>query len=196
MEAAAPESSEERIAALLRAGELREAAAVVLRAYGPQILGYLCAVLRDEETAQEVFSQFAEDLWSGLRGFRGEASARVWAWRLAWHAAARHARDPYRRRGRRLETGELSRIAAEVRSTTTAQWVDDRSRKLAALRAALTPDEQTLLILRVDKGLPWSEVAFVLSAPGAAVEEAALRKRFERVKAKLARRAREEGLVE
>jgi RNA polymerase sigma-70 factor (ECF subfamily) len=196
MEAAVPAPAEERIGELLGAGELREAAAAVLRSYGPQILGYLCAVLRDEEAAQDVFSQFAEDLWTGLGGFRGDASVRVWAWRLAWHAAARHSRDPYRRRGRRLESGELSRIAAEVRSTPTAQWVDDRSRKLAALRASLTPDEQTLLILRVDKGLPWSEVAFVLSTPEAPVEEPALRKRFERVKAKLARRAREEGLVE
>jgi RNA polymerase sigma-70 factor (ECF subfamily) len=187
---------EGRIAELRAQGDLREAAGVVLRAYGPQILGYLCAVLRDEDAAQEAFSAFAEDLWTGLGGFRGEASARVWAFRLAWHAAARQARDPYRRRGRRLETEEYSRIAAEIRSTATAQWVDDRSRKLAALRAALTPDEQTLLILRVDKGLPWGEIAFVLSAPEAPVEEAALRKRFERVKAKLARRAREEGLVE
>jgi RNA polymerase sigma-70 factor (ECF subfamily) len=193
---AATDDPEVRIAELRAAGDLREAAAVILRAYGPQILGYLCAVLRDEDAAQEAFSVFAEDLWKGLDGFRGEASARVWAFRLAWHAAARHARDPYRRRGRRLETEEYSRIAAEIRSTTTARWLDDRSRKLAALRAALTPDEQTLLILRVDKALPWSEVAFVLSTPEAPVDEPALRKRFERVKAKLARRAREEGLVE
>lgn len=186
---------EARIAELRARGDLREAAGVVLRAYGPQILGYLCAVLRDEDAAQEAFSAFAEDLWTGLEGFRGEASARVWAFRLAWHAAARHARDPYRRRGRRLETAEYSRLADEIRSTSTARWVDDRSRKLAALRAELTPDEQTLLILRVDKSLPWGEVAFVLSTPEAPVEEAALRKRFERVKSKLARRARDEGLV-
>ena len=189
------DAAEARISAMRDAGDLREAAAQILRAYGPQILGYLCAVLRDEEAAQDVFSVFAEDLWSGLPGFRGEASARVWAWRLAWHAAARHGRDPYRRRGRRLETEEWSHLAAEIRSVPTAQWVDDRSRKLDALRAALTADEQTLLILRVDKALPWGEIAFVLADGGEPVEEAALRKRFERVKAKLARRAREEGLV-
>jgi RNA polymerase sigma-70 factor (ECF subfamily) len=190
------EEVEARIAERLAASDLREAAALVIRSYGPQILGYLCALLRDEEAAHDVFSQFAEDLWNGLPGFRGEASARVWAWRLAWHAAARYARDPYHRRGRRLATEEVSHLAEEVRSVPTAVWADDRGRKLEALRATLTPDEQTLLVLRLDKALPWSEIAFVLSAPGAPVEEAALRKRFERVKEKLARRAREEGLVE
>jgi RNA polymerase sigma-70 factor (ECF subfamily) len=189
------EEVEARIADRLAAGDLREAAALVIREYGPQLLGYLGALLRDDDAAQDAFSQFAEDLWAGLPGFRGEAPARVWAWRLAWHAAARQARDPYRRRGRRLATGEVSHLAAEVRSVPTAIWADDRARKLEGLRAALAPDEQTLLILRVDKALPWSEIAFVLSN-GGRVDEAALRKRFERVKAKLVRRAREDGLVE
>ena len=57
--------------------------------YGPQILGYLTSILRNDADAAEVFSQFTEDLWRGLPGFRGECPVRVWAYRLAWHAAAR-----------------------------------------------------------------------------------------------------------
>lgn len=51
-------------------------------------------------------------------------------------------------------------------------------------------------MLRVDRELEWDEVAAVLSAEGAPVEAATLRKRFERLKDKLAERARQEGLLE
>ena len=52
-------------------------------------------------------------------------------------------------------------------------------------------------MLRVDRGLSWGEVALVLAdEQGEPVEESALRKRFERLKDKLAERARQEGLLE
>jgi RNA polymerase sigma-70 factor (ECF subfamily) len=53
------------------------------------------------------------------------------------------------------------------------------------LRASLDPYEQTLLILRVDRGLSWDEVTCVLSSPEDPVNKDALKKRFERVKARL-----------
>ena len=81
------------------------------------MLGYLTAVLRNEDDAHDVFSQFAEDLWKGLPGFRRESAVRTWAFRLAWHAASRYARDPYRKRDRQIATTEASKIAEEVRST-------------------------------------------------------------------------------
>jgi RNA polymerase sigma-70 factor (ECF subfamily) len=64
------------------------------------------------------------------------------------------------------------------------------------LRESLDPEEQTLLILRVDKGMAWEDVAEVLRADGEPVAPAALRKRFERLKEKLGRLAREQGLIE
>lgn len=186
---------EENVDALLDRADLAGAATEIVRGYGPQILGYLCSVLRNDEDASEVFSQFTEDLWRGLPGFRREAPVRVWSYRLAWHAAARYLRDPYRQRGRRLETTELSRIADEVRSSLLLGRAHARQEGIDRLRAQLSPEEQTLLVLRLDRGLSWREVALVLDADGAAPDEAALRKRFERLKDKLARMAREEGLL-
>jgi RNA polymerase sigma-70 factor (ECF subfamily) len=190
------EDAELLIARLLDGGDTRGAATEIVREWGPQILGYLAATLRDEDAAQDAFAQFTEDLWGGLPSFRRECPVRVWAWRLAWHAAARTARDPYRNRGRRFATGEMSGLAATYGSIPTAVWTDERSAKLDALRAALDPEERTLLILRVDKQMPWSEVAQVLSTTESPVDPAALRKRFERIKAKLAESARAQGLVE
>ncbi|HET9554935.1 MAG TPA: sigma-70 family RNA polymerase sigma factor [Anaeromyxobacteraceae bacterium] len=188
---------EARCLEALDRGDHAGAATVVVREYGPQLLGYLCSVLRSDADAGEVFSMFSEDLWRGLPGFRRECPVRVWCYRLAWHAAARFLRDPYRGRGRRLETTELSRLVEEVRSSVFLGRDHARQATLDRLRAALTPDERTLLVLRLDRGLSWAEVALVLAEEkGTPVDEPALRKRFERLKDKLAERARAEGLLE
>ncbi len=187
---------EERIRELAARGDLQPAATEAIRWLGPEILGYLAAMVKSEADAAEVFSQFAEDLWRGLPGFRWDSSLRTWAYRIAYHAAARFARDPYRQRGQRFETTMASRIADDVRRSSVLRQ-DQREQQLAALRAELDPDERTVLILRLDRGLSWREVAEVLAAQGEAPpDEAALRKRFERIKDKLGKKARQAGLIE
>ena len=177
---------EESIARHLEAGDLRAAATDAMRGYGPEILGYLCAVLRDEDDAADSFSRFAEDLWKGLPAYQRISSFRSWAYKIAWNAACDQCNDAFRRRGRRLNTGELSGLAAEVRSSTDEYLKPGARDRLRRLREALTPEEQTLLVLRTSRALSWKEVAEVLSPPGGPpVEPATLRKRFERLKEKL-----------
>jgi RNA polymerase sigma-70 factor (ECF subfamily) len=188
---ARPADVERRIQAKLDRGDLREAATEAIRGYGPQILGYLASVLRDVDTAYDVFAQFSEDLWKGLPAFRRECSFRTWTYTLAWNAAKRHANEAYHRRVRRLHTTEISEVAQEVCASTLPHLRDLASR----LREGLDPDEQTLLILRVDKGLSWKEVVHVMSELDHPPDEATLRKRFERVKEKLRRSAEAQGLI-
>ncbi len=192
----APVALDDEVAERRARGDLEGAATLAIRTLGPEILGYLNALLHDGSEASEVFSQFAEDLWKGLAGFRGEASLRTWAYRLARHAALRHRRDPWRRKGERMETTQASALAGSIIASTVLrnEW---RAQQLQRLRARLGEEEQTLLILRIDRGLSWAEVAEVLGGEdGARPDEAALRKRFERLKVKLAQAAREEGLLE
>src|SRR4051812_17704229 len=92
----------------LESGQLSQAATAVMRGYGPEILGYLAAVLRDDDAAAEAFSRFSEDLWKGLPGFRRQSTMRTWAYRVAWNAAQDTATESFRRRGRRLNTTEMS----------------------------------------------------------------------------------------
>jgi len=187
---------EQQIGSCLDRGDVKQAATEALRGYGPQILAYLAGVLRDDEAAAEVFSEFSEDLWRGIGAFRRESSFRTWAYRLAWNAARQLARDPFRKRGRRLMTSEWSAIAQEIRSSAAAQREFEIQGRLAKLRTALHPDEQSLLILRVDRELSWKEVAQVMSESETPLDEAALRKRFERLKARLHKMAKKEGLLE
>ena len=189
---------EARIGAHLEAGELARAATEALQGYGPEILGYLVSLLRDEFAASEVFADFSEDLWKGLAGFRRLSSFRTWAYKLAWNAAQMFWRDPFRRRVRRLATSEYSLLAERLRVSSLRQHsLAEKVDRLAKLRESLQADEQTLLILRVDKGLSWKEVAQVLAeSEDAPPDVGALRKRFERLKERLLRLAEKEGLVE
>jgi RNA polymerase sigma-70 factor (ECF subfamily) len=189
-------AAERQIRVTLDAGDAPAAATAAIRAYGPGILGYLRAVLRDESSAEEVFARFCEALWKGLPGFRGEASFSTWAHKLAWSAAQRYLDDPYRRRVVRLETPALHKVAAEVYSSTRPGASQLRRDRVASLRQRLSPDEQTLIILRVDRKLSWREIALVMADRDAPAAEAALRKRFERVKEKIKTLAAREGLLE
>jgi RNA polymerase sigma-70 factor (ECF subfamily) len=187
---------ERAIGERLDAGKLSEAATLAIRGFGPQILGYLGSVVRDDGLADEAFSRFAEDLWKGIAGFRRESSMRTWAYRVAWNAARDLQTEAFRRRGRRLETAEISKVVQEVQSSSASFLKQDARDKLDKLRRALSPEEQTLLILRVDRKLSWKECAQVLATQDAPVDEAALRKRFERITKRLKKMAQEQGVLQ
>ena len=187
-------SLEEEIRSLLAAGDARGAATLAIRGLGPEVLRYLRALLRSEPDAEEAFSQFAENLWRGLPGYQGRASFRTWALRVAHHAALNLRDAAWHKRGRRLETGDASRIAAEVR-TASAIRIERQKDALDALRSSLSVEEQALLVLRVDQALPWHEIAEVLTEGDEPVAANTLMKRFERVKERLGKMARERGLL-
>jgi RNA polymerase sigma-70 factor (ECF subfamily) len=133
------EALEAGIGGLFEANDLPSAAAAIMRGYGPAILGYLAALARDEDRADDVFSQFCEDLWRGLPGFRRDWSVRTSVYNLAWHAWLRNERDAYRRHGRPLVTEEMSRLAAAVRSTTALHLRSEAKNAVARLREQLAP---------------------------------------------------------
>lgn len=181
--------------AAVERGDHAAAATAVIRELGPSALGYVRSLVRDEADAAEAFSRFAEDLWRGIGGWRGDSSLRTWAYKIAWCAAMDVRTSAWKRRARRLESTEASRLADDVRTRSVVR--DERRRLLLdKIRADLAPEEQSLLFLRIDQELEWAEIAEVLSTAEARVEPAALRKRFERLKERLAQRLREDGLAE
>jgi len=182
------------VRAAVERGDHAAAATAVIRELGPSALGYVRSLVRDEADAAEAFSRFAEDLWRGIGGWRGDSSLRTWAYKIAWCAAMDVRTSAWKRRARRLESTEASRLADDVRTRSVVR--DERRRLLLdKIRADLAPEEQSLLFLRIDQELEWAEIAEVLSTAEARVEPAALRKRFERLKEKLARLAKSEGIL-
>jgi RNA polymerase sigma-70 factor, ECF subfamily len=179
-----------------------EAAAAVLRGYGHEIFGYLMALHRNHDEAGEVFSTFSEHLLRGISGFAWQCSCRAWAYTLARNASFRFRRSASRRAKRFVplsDCGPVSEIANRIRTETSSYLQTDKVSKARALREMLSEEDQTLLILRVDRQLRWNELAQVMLGEESATPEelkrtsARLRKRYQLVKEKLLERMRSEA---
>ncbi len=159
-----------------------------LERLGPELRGYLAAVLRDREVARDAWAMFAEQFLRSIGSFRGESSIRTWAYRIAHRTAARIARQ--RRRSR-----EVLQTAPDVPfqpRTATSPWLRTDARDLVkAIREGLSENDRALLVLRIDRGLPWKEVSTILGTA-----DATLRKRLERIKARIQREVEARGLLE
>jgi RNA polymerase sigma-70 factor (ECF subfamily) len=187
-------SLDAQVQARLAAGDPGGAATELIEAYGPAILRYLRSMLGVVDDAADGFSQWAENVWRGLPGFRFDASMKTWCYRLAWNTSQNLRNEAWRRHGERLATGHASALAQSIRTGSVV--VQERQRQaLAELRAALSEEDRSLLTLRLDQELTWEEMAGVLSSEEAPVAAAALAKRFERIKARLGALARERGLL-
>ncbi len=185
---------ENGIAEALARGDTDAAAEVAIRGYSPEIVAYLTRLLRSSDDAADAHSYWAEDVWKGIGSFEGRGSPRVWAYRVASRSAARVAREAWRRRRLRMPTTMASRIAAEVRSSGGASR-DRHAAAMDKLRQTLSYKDRELLILRLDRRLSFRAVAAVLGREGKPLDEAAVRKRFERLKEKLGELAKARGLL-
>ena len=169
-------------------GGARAASALLVEHYGPELLGFLAAMLRDEEAARDVFADVAEALLRDVDRFEERSSYRTWAYSVARHAALNARR---RRPFVRLGADRMEAMVVVPRSETRPYLKTENKTRLARLRAALDAESQALLTLRIDRALSWEDIAQVLTDPPpngpAAVRRAAarMRKRFERLKERL-----------
>lgn len=185
---------EHELHGLLLAQDWQAAATATLRGYGPEILGFLFGVMGRGDGVDDAFSQFCEDLWRGLPSFRRESSLRTWAYKVAQNVAYRQARRELRRRRRVApitEFPDLEQLAEELRTATLPYLRTEVRAEVARLREQLTPDERSLIILRVDRRLSWDAIARILAedaepdAEALKRDAARLRKRYERIKLRL-----------
>jgi RNA polymerase sigma-70 factor, ECF subfamily len=196
------EALEQRIRDECMRGNLEQAATLALEAYGHEILGFLIARL-GEQRGNEVFSEFLEDFWRGLPDFGWRSTLRTWAYTLARHATSRHLRNEQRRPELLSTTSAgLSALVERVRTETAAHLRTTVKDRLRELRARLPDDDQTLLILRVDRKLSWRDLACVMNEHSATPDEdeldkaaARMRQRFQAAKERLRDLAEAEGLL-
>jgi RNA polymerase sigma-70 factor, ECF subfamily len=193
---AAPDASEDAIRALCRAGSYAEATTAALQRYGVELLGFLRALAGDEDLAADAFGELGEDVWTGLPRFRWESSLRSWLYALARNALAQLRRDPRRRLDRNLPLSIAPELAAVTRTVTLEIQRTEVKDEFRVLREQLDPEEHELLLLRLDRGLAWKDIARILGGTGDLDSRAAaLRKRFERARERLKKLAIEHGLI-
>jgi RNA polymerase sigma-70 factor (ECF subfamily) len=102
-----------------------------------------------------------------------------------------------------LSSAGLSQVVERVRSETLPYLKTEIKDRFRLLREQLPVEDQTLLALRLDRGLEWRELARVMSFDEAKPpsdeeltrEAARLRQRFAAAKDKLRRFAEREGLL-
>jgi RNA polymerase sigma-70 factor, ECF subfamily len=191
---------EAEVARLRTEGRLKEAASLAIESYGPEVFSFLETMLRDHADSGDAFSQACEDLWKGLRRFEGRSSMKTWFYTLARHAASRLRRSS---RHRRLATlSEITDLADRVRTRTRPHMKTEVKVGFAAIRDSLHDEDRMLLVLRVDRGMSWTDVARVManeddgsSDADIARVAARLRKRFQSVKETIRERALATGLI-
>lgn len=193
---------EQRMQALHRAGDLRGALELGVRTYADEVYGLMRASLGREDAADDAFSRFCEGLTRSFVDFAWRSSFRTWAYAVARHAIC-NARRELRRRELRTQlmspwASELEAISVQLRGSSR-RLAGEREQRLMALRDQLEPDERELLILRVDRGLSWNDLAIVMldDDPAPLAQRAArLRQRFQALKVKLRQLGREQGLFD
>ncbi|NUQ72679.1 MAG: hypothetical protein HUU21_03910 [Polyangiaceae bacterium] len=194
---------ERTIKDLCAAGDFTGASAAVVRGYGVEIIGFFAAHHKSEEDACEVFSIWSERVLRGLPTFAGQCSVRTWIYTVARNASHNFKRDAVaRRRVASADSEAIAAVAAEVRTETRPYLRTEAKTKLAELRDALPPDDRMRLVLRLDKGLDWNDVARVMLGEEAVVDEGSLkraaqreRKRFQILKERLIEEGRRAGLL-
>jgi RNA polymerase sigma-70 factor (ECF subfamily) len=193
------------IRAAWEAQDHEHAAALTIEHYGPELLAYLISLTHDPSAASEVFGQFSEDFWRSWPRFEWRCSVRTWAYKLVRRAASHH-----RKRERRHEraqpltlVSQLSIAVERVRTATAVYKRTDIKDRFQALREQLPEDDQTLLILRVDRDLSWLELAEIMlghdgiaDAEQLKTEAARLRKRFQLAKDRLRELVEAAGLLD
>ncbi|MCR9166223.1 MAG: RNA polymerase sigma factor [Nannocystaceae bacterium] len=167
------------------------AATLALERYGQELLGYLHAMARPPLEPDDLFAELCERLWRKLPDFRWQSSLRTWTYVIARNllrTGFRSARGP---KGRidPLGSSEISKLADRLRSSTPPHIRTRAKDRLQQIRDGLDPDDQTLLILRIDRTMSWKDIADVMreddDSRSNSQRAAALRKRFERLKERL-----------
>jgi RNA polymerase sigma-70 factor (ECF subfamily) len=194
---------ERRLRELLHGDARHEFATLAIETYGAELYGFLVNVLGGAPNAAEVLAQAIEAFWRSLPEFRAACSVRTWLYMLARRTVRRYKR---RLPNRLQHTGDrhLDDLVAFAHSRTAPWQRTTIKARFRDLREKLDSEDRILLVLRIDRDMEWCDIAQVTLGAAAADgnaaelarEAARLRKRFQLLKTKLRKHAREMGLLD
>jgi RNA polymerase sigma factor (sigma-70 family) len=133
--------------------------AVVLASAGDAIWRLCRFREHDTDARRDLYQDIALALWQALPDFRGEASERTWALRIAHNVAATHVGRAARQRQRTVPAADEQTL--ETGSADAPRGIDpERRLDLFARLAALDVPSQQLVLLHLE-GLTTREIADV-----------------------------------
>jgi RNA polymerase sigma-70 factor (ECF subfamily) len=181
------ESLDAEMQRLVLAGRRREAADLLLARMSPELRPFLHRLLGDPALADEVHSATCERLWRSLEFFRWQCSLRSWTYVIARREASRCRNREAAARAKHTTLSAAENVIAEGSSASPTLSTTRRD-QLETLRASLSDEDRDLLVLRVERGLAWKEIAAAFleedaSDPDAIARESArLRQRFRTIR--------------
>ncbi len=151
-------AGESSVRARLVAGDVRAAVEAALALYGAEVFGFFVGVLADDELARIVYADFVRQTSGELAAFRWRCTLRVWLYAVA--------RRELRERLFVNSAGARATVAEGVHTSPLRPV--GMTAAIDEIRASLTEQERELLILSVDRGFGWYELAATeLGEPGA-----------------------------
>lgn len=173
-------------------GREREAADLLLSHLSSEIRSFLHRMLSDVMLVDEAHRATGERLPHEIPRLRNECSPRSWTYIVARRQAnrcriRRTASSGKEKAARPLETGALPMGNASAIETVSTTCRDE----LEQLRASLSDEDRDLLLLRVEYGFAWKEVACAFldddeSNADAILREATqLRQRFRAIRSRV-----------
>jgi RNA polymerase sigma-70 factor (ECF subfamily) len=139
------------------AGEV-EAFDLLVRRYQEPILRLTYRMTRNADDAKDLAQEAFVQAYRGLGSFRQEARFSTWLYRIAMNLCLTH-----RKTAARQAPGEPDdRLRDERDDSLTTLVAAERAQALEVAIAALPPQQQATLTLRVQHGLSHREIAEVL----------------------------------
>lgn len=185
---------ENRIAQWLSKRDFDAALTAIEEGYGPELFGFIRMRTATLSDAEDAYGDFRLAMVRGIRTFQQRSAVRTWAYVVARNELLASNR---RRIGRAQVMSEVPPGSQPEPTDTRPTWQRTTGfARLGQLRALLDDEEQELFVLRVDREMPFSEIALVLSSgsPNSLISAEACKQRFHRLKDKLVQLHREHEL--
>ena len=159
-----------------RAGDVEAFGALVL-AHQQFVYNLAWRALGDEHEAQDASQEAFLRVWQALPNFRGQAQFRTWLYRIVTNVC--YGRLPrLRRQFAALGELEVSEVPDDTQPEPGARLEADEQRTFLWQQVEALPESYRILVmLRYQQGLPYEEIASVLSLPLGTVKTGLFRAR-------------------
>jgi RNA polymerase sigma-70 factor (ECF subfamily) len=138
----------------------REATELLIGRYMRDVYETAARVLGDRDLADDAAQDAFVNALGGLARFRGESSFRTWLLRIAVNSARSIARRRFRRREATLDVAH--EVAVDAPDETQRVAVAQEARRIEELLQKLPEKQRMAVVLRLQQGLSYAEVATAL----------------------------------
>ena len=169
-------NDERDLVARARAGDVEAFGALVL-AHQQFVYNLAWRALGDEHDAQDAAQEAFVRVWQALPNFRGQAQFRTWLYRIVTNLC--YSRRPrLRQQVAAMADVEISEVPDETQPDPASESEAGDERAFLWKQVDALPESYRLLVmLRYQQGLPYEEIATVLSLPLGTVKTGLFRAR-------------------